>query len=123
MTPTPNRTQPTNTEGRVHARLYLALAVGTHILSLLDLAYTSIGLQLIPGSFEMNPFFGSILGTPWATLGLKFVLIPASLLTLYHFRRRLPARVGLWLCFLAYLAFDAVALYIVLTYWPRLLAG
>ncbi len=121
MTPTPNRTQPTNTEGQVHARLYLALAVGTQILSLLDFIYTTVGLRLIPGSFEMNPFFGGILSTPWATLGLKFVLIPASLWLLYHFRRRPLARVGLWLCFLAYLAFDAFALYIVLTYWREVL--
>ncbi len=106
-----------------HSRRYLALAVGTQILSLLDFIYTTFGLRLIPGSFEMNPFLGNILGTPWATLGLKFVLIPASLWTLYHFRRRALARVGLWVCFLAYLVFDAFALYIVLTYWRRVLAG
>ncbi len=121
MTPIPNRTHPTNTEGQVHASLYLALAVGTQILSLLDFIYTTFGLRFIPGSFEMNPFLGTILGTPWAALGLKLVLIPAALWTLYHLRRRPLARVGLWLCFLAYLAFDAVALYIVLTYWRRVM--
>ncbi len=104
-----------------HSRRYLALAVGTQILSLLDFIYTTFGLRLIPGSFEINPFLGNILGTPWAALGLKLVLIPASLWTLYHFRRRPLARVGLWLCFLAYLAFDAIALTIVLTYWRGVL--
>ncbi len=103
------------------SRLYLWLAVGTQALSLLDFIYTTVGLRLIPGSFEINPFFGGILGTPWAALGLKLVLIPASLWTLYHFRRRPLARVGLWLCFLAYLIFDALALTIVLTYWRRVL--
>ncbi len=104
------------------SRLYLWLAVGTQILSLLDFIYTTVGLRFIPGSFEMNPFLDNLLGTPWATLGLKFVLIPASLWILYHFRRRLSARIGLWLCFLAYLVFDAIALYIVLTYWRQVLA-
>ncbi len=103
------------------SRLYLWLAVGTQVLSLLDFIYTTVGLQLIPGSFELNPFLDSLLATPWAALVLKLVLIPASLWTLYHFRRRPLARIGLWLCFLAYLAFDAVALYIVLTYWRRVL--
>ena len=121
MTQAENRTGEAR-KGQVHARLYLALAVGTQILSLLDFIYTTVGLRLIPGSFEMNPLFGGILGTPWAALGLKLVLIPASLWTLYHFRRRPLARVGLWLCFLAYLAYLAFALYIVLTYWREVLA-
>ncbi len=108
--------------GKVGTRLYLALAVGTQILSLLDFIYTTFGLRLIPGSFEMNPFFGGVLDAPWAALGLKYVLIPASLWTLYHFRRRPLARFGLWLCFLAYLAFDAFALAVVLTYWRYVLA-
>ena len=118
-TPYPGETR--THEERTSSRLYLALAVGTQILSLLDFIYTTVGLRLVPGSFEMNPFFGGILSTPWAALGLKFVLIPAALWLLYHFRRRPLARVGLWLCFLAYLAFDAFALYIVLTYWRRVL--
>ncbi len=105
------------------SRRYLLLAVGTQVLSLLDFIYTTVGLRLIPGSFEINPFLGGILGTPWAALGMKLVLIPAALWTLYHFRYRPLARVGLWLCFLAYLVFDAVALYIVLTYWRTVLVG
>ena len=104
------------------SRLYLWLAVGTQILSLLDFIYTTVGLRLIPGSFELNPFLGNLLATPWAVLALKLVLIPASLWTLYHFRHRPLARIGLWLCFLAYLLFDAIALYIVLTYWRQVLA-
>ncbi len=40
------------------SRLYLWLAVGTQALSLLDFIYTTVGLRLIPGSFEINPFFG-----------------------------------------------------------------
>ncbi len=121
MTPASNPIKTSNTEGQVHARLYLALAIGTQSLSLLDFIYTTVSLRLIPDSFEFNPFFGGILQTPWATLGLKFVLIPAALWILYHFRRRRLARVGLWLCFSAYLFFDAMALCIVFTYWKYIL--
>ena len=104
-----------------HSRRYLWLAVGTQILSLLDFIYTTVGLRLIPGSFERNPIFGGMLGTPWAALGMKLVLIPAALWTLYHFRHRASARAGLWLCFGAYAVNGVYEAYIIATYWKEIL--
>lgn len=104
-------------EERPRSRLYLSLAVGTQILSLLDFIYTAVGLRVMPDSHEINPLLDGILLTPWATLGLKLLIIPAALWLLYRFRAHTLAKVGLWLCFLIYLANDAIALFIVLTYW------
>ena len=104
------------------SRLYLLLAIGTQILSLVDFAYTVFGIGRIPGMKEGNPFFAVLLGSPWMAAAYKLVVIPAALWAMYKFRARPLARFGLWLCFAVFAYLGVKAAYMLVVYRQYLFA-